>query len=75
MMMMKCQFHWWRKPEHPEETVNSVNVNDILIDSLADCGTCQGTVCNQAGQTLHPPKGDNSYPMADNAYTCEDTIA
>ena len=21
-MMMKCQFHWGRKPEHPEETTN-----------------------------------------------------
>ena len=21
-MMMKCQFHWWRKPEYPEETTD-----------------------------------------------------
>ena len=20
MKMMKCQFHWWRKPEYPQET-------------------------------------------------------
>ena len=22
MMAMICQFHWWRKPEHPEETTD-----------------------------------------------------
>ena len=22
MMLLKCQFHWWRKPEHPEETMH-----------------------------------------------------
>ena len=22
MMMAKCQFHWWRKPEDPEETTD-----------------------------------------------------
>ena len=32
MMTMKCQFHWWRKPEHPEETTDlrRVTKRDIL---------------------------------------------
>ena len=25
-MMMKCQFHWWRKPEYPEETIASLKL-------------------------------------------------
>ena len=28
MMMMKCQFHWWRKPEYPEETTDLPQVTD-----------------------------------------------
>ena len=24
MMIIKCQFHWWRKQEHPEETTDLV---------------------------------------------------
>ena len=27
MMMMKCQFHWWRKLEYPEETTDLRQVN------------------------------------------------
>ena len=30
MMMMKCQFHWWRKPEYPEETTDLRQVTDKL---------------------------------------------
>ena len=30
MMMMKCQFHWWRKLEHPEETKDLPQVTDKL---------------------------------------------
>ena len=30
MMMMKCQFHWWRNPEHPEETTNLRQETDKL---------------------------------------------
>ena len=33
MMMMKCQFHWWRKPEHPEETTE-------LRQELTNFHTC-----------------------------------
>ena len=28
MMMMKCEIHWWRKPEHPEETTDLPQVTD-----------------------------------------------
>ena len=28
MMMMKCQFHWWRKPEYLEETSHLWQVTD-----------------------------------------------
>ena len=28
MMMMKCQFHWWRKLDHPEETTDLRQVTD-----------------------------------------------
>ena len=28
--MVKCQFHWWRKPEHPEETTDLRQVTDKL---------------------------------------------
>ena len=30
MMMMKCQFNWWRKPEYPEETIDLRQVTDKL---------------------------------------------
>ena len=28
MMMMKCQFHWWRKPEYLDETTDLRQVTD-----------------------------------------------
>ena len=28
MMIMKVKFHWWRKPEYPEETTNLQQVTD-----------------------------------------------
>ena len=28
MIMMNCQFDWWRKPEHPEETTDLRQVTD-----------------------------------------------
>ena len=27
--MMKCQFHWWRKPEHLEKTTDLRQVTDM----------------------------------------------
>ena len=35
MMLMKCQFHWWRKPEHQEESTDLQQVTDnIHTDGL-----------------------------------------
>ena len=31
MMMMKCQFHWWREPEHRDETTDLRQVTDRLL--------------------------------------------
>ena len=30
MVMMKCQFHWWRKPGYPEETTDFRQVTGQL---------------------------------------------
>ena len=30
MIMRKCQFNWWRKPEHPEETTDQQQVTHKL---------------------------------------------
>ena len=32
--MMKCQFHWLRKPEHPEETTDLRQVTDKLLQFI-----------------------------------------
>ena len=30
MMMMKCQFHWWRKPEHRERIIEKTRKFQIV---------------------------------------------
>ena len=34
-MMMKCQFHWWRRSEYPEETTDLHQVTNETVTPTA----------------------------------------
>ena len=38
MMMMKCQFHWWKKPEYPEERQITDQPSETKVLALSRVG-------------------------------------
>ena len=75
MMMMKCQFHWWSKPEHPRETTDLRQVTDklshIYIQPLPSPGIELGSQRCEAKTIYHVCHGN----LAEVIWIKKDTLA